>query len=42
MRLLLLLLLGVAVALDYEAVLRKEEALISQAQRLYDSLQSMK
>lgn len=39
---LLLLLLGVAAALDYEAVLRKEEALISQAQRLYDSLQSMK
>lgn len=37
----LLLLLGV-VALDYEAVLLKEEALISQAQRLYESLQTMK
>lgn len=38
----LLLLLGVVAAMDYEAILRKEEALISQAQRLYDSLQAMK
>lgn len=38
----LLLLLGVVAALDYEAVLLKEEALISQAQQLYDSLQTMK